>query len=131
MDQLKILVEQYDDDYLGDYDYPWAEEENERLRTMWTLFALQLMELLIGAKRFREAVMTGSKILRNQPYCEEAHFLLLQAYHGMGDFSSMMRHYRETEEMFRLELGIGLQAQIVVWYKEWHSSRSDKAYLSS
>ncbi len=131
VDQLKNLVEQYEGDYLGDYDYPWAEEENERLRNMWTLYALQAMELLIAAKRCREAVMTGSKILRSQPYCEEAHFLLLQAYHGMGDLSSVMRHYRETEEMFRLELGIGLQAQIVEWYNKWFSSRSDKTFLSS
>lgn len=131
LERLKKLVDQYEGDYLGEYDYPWAEEENERLRSMWTLYALHLTELLIARQRYREAAMTGAKVLRSQPYCDEAHLLLLQAYDGIGDLSSVLRHYQEAEKIFRQELGIGMQGKLVEWYKSWLSLRSERAFLSS
>jgi two-component SAPR family response regulator len=130
LERLWKRVEQYEGDYLGEYDYIWAEEENVRLRSLWTLHALRLTEALLSKRRYRDAATIAARILRMQPYCEEAHFFLLQSYDGMGDFASVMKHYQVTEGMFQEELGVGLHERIEQWFKHWFTSRSERTSIS-
>lgn len=125
LERLGRLVEQYEGDYLGEYDYSWAEEETTRLRSLWTLHALRFTEALLSKRCYRYTATIAAKILRMQPYCEEAHFLLLQAYEGMGDFAAVVKHYQDTERMFQEELGVGLHERIGRWFKHWFTSRSE------
>ena len=130
LERLWRRVKQYEGDYLGEYDYLWAEEENVRLRSLWTLHALRLTEALLSKRRHRDAAIIAARILRMQPYCEEAHFFLLQSYDGMGDFASVMKHYQDTEGMFQEELGVGLHERIERWFKHWFTSRSERTSIS-
>lgn len=126
LEQLWRLVEQYEGDYLGEYDYMWAEDEMVRLRSLWTLHALRLTEALLSKRCYRNTATIAAKILRMQPYCEEAHFLLLQSYDGMGDFAGVVKHYQDTERMFQDELGVGLHERIGRWFKHWFTSRNER-----
>jgi len=114
--ELKVLLNRYEGDYLGEYDYVWAENERERLFKLW----LQHMRSLIhyyaneGAS-IEEAIILCERIAARDCYNEEYALLLVELYGRAGKADKACEYYEYLKRIFREELYIDLPESIVEW----------------
>lgn len=115
--EYQRLFELYNGDYLGDCHYGWAENERERLRTIWLHHTAQLAYFYADRGKVVEAVTAYKKLVELQPYYEAGYWGLMKVYYQMGDRTALEACYRELYERVVVELGARLPADIVHWYQ--------------
>jgi two-component SAPR family response regulator len=113
------LIDQYSGDYLGVYDYIWAESERQRLRTIWLHHAMQVAKFYTRNNMLAEAVTVYQRIVQLQPYSEEGNLGLMKIYDRMGQPSLVVMQFRTLQQMLKEELGIGLSENVRSWYEIW------------
>ncbi|OMF96147.1 hypothetical protein BK144_05255 [Paenibacillus sp. FSL R7-0273] len=118
------LFELYIGDYLGDYDYLWAESERQRLRTIWLHHAISIAEFYIACNKPAEAVTVYQRIVAMQPYFEQAHFGLMKVYESIGDRASVESQYNQLSDLLWKELGIEPPGEITKWFRDWKHNNS-------
>lgn len=118
-EQYYQLVESYEGDYLGDYDYMWAENERQRLRTLWLHHAMLAAEFCSHTNRYSNAITIYQRIVHLQPYHEEAHWGLMKSYDHLGERIAVAEQFRKLQQLLHDELGIKPSIPIDEWYKQW------------
>lgn len=113
------LFELYIGDYMADYDFLWAEGERQRLRTIWLHHAMSIGQFYISCNKLAEAVTVYQRIVRMQPYFEQAHFGLMKIYESIGDRAAVESQYSLLSEILLQELGIEPIVEITNWYEAW------------
>ncbi|WNS45186.1 response regulator [Paenibacillus sp. MMS20-IR301] len=113
------LFELYIGDYMGDYDFLWAESERQRLRTIWLHHAMNIGNFYISCNKLAEAVTVYQRIVQMQPYFEQAHFGLMKIYETVGDRPAVESQYNHLSEILLYELGIEPITEITNWYETW------------
>ena len=108
----------YQGDYLGEYDYLWAESERERLRTLWYQHALKLSSVLGSTNLLEPSINVNQRILEFFPYCEEAYWQLMKISESIGDLAAVHRAYKQLSEVLQIELGTQPSEAIRAWYYE-------------
>jgi ATP/maltotriose-dependent transcriptional regulator MalT/DNA-binding SARP family transcriptional activator len=104
---LQKAMELYKGEYLPDTLYEtWAAEESERLSTLFLECADRLAEILVGKKRFGEAVDLCQRILGQDNCWERAYRHLMLAYDGLGDRGQVGRTYQRCVQTLRDELDV-------------------------
>jgi len=114
-------IEQNRGDYLGNFDYMWAEGERQRLRTIWLLHAMEVADFYKAHNRLSSAVTIYQRIVQLQPYSEDGHFRLMQVYEQLGDRNAVEEQFRIATQLFQDELGIGLSDDLRNWYTNYKS----------
>jgi DNA-binding SARP family transcriptional activator len=84
----------------------WREAEQRRWRERESAALRTLAERARAAGRDRELLALGRRLLRLEPWNEEAHRLVMQALAALGRHSEALRQYRLAREALRDELGV-------------------------
>jgi len=114
-----MLMELYRGDFLADHDYPWADIERERLRTLWYQHALSIGLFLQENNRLLEAAAIHLRIQKVYPHSESNYWMLIQLYAKVGDRNAVMQYYRQFVEMLEEEYGEEPSAEMADWYERW------------
>jgi len=113
------LMEMYRGDFLADHDYPWADIERERLRTLWYQHALSVGLYLQESTRLLEAAAVHLRIQKVYPHSESNYWTLIQLYAKIGDRNAVMQAYRQFVEMLEEEYGEEPSEEMAEWYEQW------------
>lgn len=118
------LLDMYRGDYLADHDYPWAEVERERLRTLWYQHALRIGQYLRSKGRLLEAAAVHLQVQKLDPHNESNSWTLIQIYAESGDRAAVELHYRQFVDMLDEAFGTSPSEEMQTWYDQW-LSRND------
>ncbi|MFF2484552.1 response regulator [Paenibacillus sp. NPDC058071] len=112
-------LDRYEGDYLGQYDFLWAESERQRLRAIWYHQAMKLAEYYADSAMNVPALTVYKRITALLPYYEEAHFGLMIIYDRIGDRRAVLEQYRLLCRLFKEELAIPIPKPIEDWMSDW------------
>ena len=109
----------------GSYD-PWVDEQ----RSYYRLQYLQLLESLAGIAKETEdwfkATQLAQRILRDDPFREDIHCLLMRALAGQGNKGGVKEHYESLKRLLADELGVEPSAETQKIYKELAGSAAGR-----
>jgi len=109
----------YRGDYLGDYEYMWAEGEKKRLQEKWVQHADTIVSYYIATKREREAVSLLLRVQQVLPREENLYFKLMECYDLLGDRYSVEKQYEQLVEMLDTELNLEPHRHVKQWFQAW------------
>lgn len=118
-DELEQLLQKYEGDYMGDYDYLWAESERERLRQLWLQHAGKLMDYYYRSQNWTKLLMLGDRMYQVNPYEFELGVHMLEAYSQLGQYDKVKQYYERFERDFFEELELAPPDEMVEWYENW------------
>ncbi|MED4728373.1 response regulator [Aneurinibacillus migulanus] len=108
----------YKGNYLGDYEYIWAEHERQRLRLLWLQHAEKLSTFYIGQKEWQGVIEVNQRIQQLIPDREESYFTLMKLYDSLGDRDGMEHQYWLLSSRLEQEMGVTVSASITAWYEK-------------
>jgi pimeloyl-ACP methyl ester carboxylesterase/DNA-binding SARP family transcriptional activator len=82
----------------------WLYVEQENLRRLFRRAALAYARWAIDGDVARDAVGPLARLVTVDPYCEDAHVLLVQSYDALGDAPQAATAYRRYARLVREEL---------------------------
>ncbi|WP_028551686.1 response regulator [Paenibacillus sp. UNC451MF] len=112
------LVDRYSGDYLADCDYLWAENERQRLRTLWLQQVLLLGDYYTRQGMISEAMRVYHRMQQQYPYYEESYFALMQLYSILNERTAVEEQYKQLTSIMQ-ELDVLPNEKIVIWYEQW------------
>ncbi|HEX6292321.1 MAG TPA: bacterial transcriptional activator domain-containing protein, partial [Herpetosiphonaceae bacterium] len=116
---LSAAVDLYRGDYLSDWLYEeWAQNERERLATVYLEALTTLAELLISRDQPAEAIPWCEMILMRDPCWEAAYVLLMQAYARQGNRRQALATYERCVRNLRAQMDIAPLPQTTQVYEE-------------
>lgn len=105
-DLYRKAIDYYRGDFLNSLDAEWITPHREALHELY-------ISALIGAGHcartrhdFDGAVTLFKRVLKIDPYREEAYRALFTCYAGMGELSNLLRQYNLMSSIFESDLGI-------------------------
>lgn len=121
--KLEELLYQYEGDYMGNYDYLWAESERERLRQLWISNAKDFLQHLYAIKDWSRLLKLGDKMNSFSPYEFEYGIYMMEAYDQLGQYDKLKQFYEKQEQTMLEELDLPLPEDMIHWYEAWLASR--------
>ncbi|OXS57549.1 histidine kinase [Cohnella sp. CIP 111063] len=112
-------LDKYSGDYLGSYEYLWAEHERERLRLLWQHQMKKLGEFYEVRGVADKAVGIHRKIQMRCPDAEDSYFSLMKLYDGLADPAGVEEQYWLLKEKVERELELPVSSEITDWYERW------------
>ncbi len=103
--QLRAAVAVHRGEFLADLSGEWIERRREELNREFVAAARELAALELEWKDPRAAIRPLERLLEREPYDEEAHRLLMRAYHESGDVALALRHYQALVTLLSRDLG--------------------------
>ncbi|MDY7222574.1 response regulator [Halalkalibacterium halodurans] len=113
------LLETYKGDYLAEEAYLWAENERERLRTLYHSTFNKVTTYYLECGYYTDAITLCQRVQTLHPLMETSYFLLMQVYAKMGDNHSVKSQYEKLNHVLEAEYGIHTSDSIENWYNEW------------
>lgn len=106
VEAMRRTIGLYSGELLEGWYQDWCVRERERVRTLY----LGLLEKLLAACEVRgladEALVYGSRILREEPAHEETHRCLMRLWWFKGDRTSALRQFGACRVALQDELGV-------------------------
>jgi DNA-binding SARP family transcriptional activator len=107
----------YRGDFLEELYSEWAEELRSYYRDLY-LEALKDLAAFYGARGDHEQVIRyGQQILQRDPYREDAHCQVMEAYVGMGNRAAAIEQFDRLRKLLRGELGVAPLPATVAKYE--------------
>ncbi|SCW70763.1 Two-component response regulator, SAPR family, consists of REC, wHTH and BTAD domains [Paenibacillus tianmuensis] len=119
MEAHEHVLQLYQEHYLGDYEYLWAEHERERLRLLWLHHARSLSGFYRGQGRIQAAIQVNLRIQELFPDEEESYFILMKLYDALGDRGRVEEQYWLLTLRMERELESTVHTDIASWYQRW------------
>ncbi len=107
----------YRGDFAADLQNAWLRPHREELTRQLLSALRQLAEIELERGDPLAAVPVCERFLRDEPYDENVHRLLLRAYHEAGDQGLVTRHYQALVALLRRELNEEPEAATVHLYE--------------
>lgn len=85
-------------------DYPWCEEERERMFRYFAAASKRSARWNLERNRYQQASEVLHSLIFYDPVDEEAHEMLLRIYQELQDKTSFLMHYEKVKKVFREEL---------------------------
>lgn len=82
------ILLQFEGNYLGYYDYLWAENERERIRQLWLNYMGELSDYYISISNYQAAIELNQFMQQKLSEAEESYQALIRLYHLIGDWTS-------------------------------------------
>lgn len=114
------LLDMYRGDFLADHDYEWAENERNRLMTLWHQHALAIGRYLQEEGRLLEAVAIYLRIRQVFPYSDANYWTIIQLYADIGDRAAVEHYYEQFIAMLEEEYGEVPAEEVQEWYARWN-----------
>lgn len=109
----------YKGNYLGEYDYLWAEAERERLRNLFLNHARKLHLFYMERDLLKQAIKVNEYVQRYMPLEEECYFNLMQIYAYQGHDLAVDDQYHLLENRLQEQLEVEPSEEVVTWYWKW------------
>lgn len=122
--EYEQVLAMYSGDYLGAYDYLWAEYERERLRRLWLQLAKKMSSFYQEAGKLEEAVRVNKRIQQLHPLEEDCYFALMQLYDALGDHAAVEEQYHLLTSRWEQELDSAVNPDITKWFAAWKKGTS-------
>ncbi|WP_405115571.1 response regulator [Paenibacillus sp. FSL K6-1217] len=113
------LLKLYTGDFLGDYDYLWAEGERQRLRNLSLQHATELGDYYTAKDNITKAVSTYQRIVELHPYHEPGYLALMEFYNRLGELSFVQEQYEKLRSLLWRDLKLPPSAKVERWYTNW------------
>lgn len=126
IDILEKTIRLYKGEYLEDNDYCWATNEQARFNKMYINMLMKISDFYIGKRKYSKVVPYLEAILEKDPYIEEIHRKLLNAYINIEDYTNYKKHYKNIANDFKRELGVELSNMTKELYKNGIKKMKDK-----
>lgn len=110
-------VRLYRAEYLEENDYCWAVNEQVRINKKYMSMLTDISEFYISEGKYTRGILYLKLILEKEPYDEEIHRKLLDAYTNIKDYDSFKEHYKNLSSSFKDELGVELSNRTKVMYE--------------
>ncbi len=120
-EEYESALASYTGDYLGDYDYLWAEHERERLRMLWQHQMKRLGQFYEEAKLFEKALEVHRCLQSVYPEQEDNYFSLMKLYDALEHRDGVEEQYGLLVERVEKEQELPISDEIVLWYERWKS----------
>jgi LuxR family maltose regulon positive regulatory protein len=101
----------------GVYD-DWAEERRHFYVEQRSRVLNALAKLSFSEKRWAAAMSFANELLRDDPYREDAHRLVMKIYAGQAKPASVKKHFEELQQLLKKDLGIEPAAETRKLYHE-------------
>ncbi|MCM3271704.1 response regulator [Paenibacillus elgii] len=119
VDAYEHVLNLYKGDYLGKYDYLWAEHERERFRLLWLYHMRKLCEFYEQQKKPKKAIQVHLRIQQLLPDEEGSYFSLMKLYDGIGDRIGVEEQYLLLRTKMERDLEMPVSPDITDWYTRW------------
>ncbi|WP_281888591.1 response regulator [Paenibacillus sp. YYML68] len=116
------LLEQYEGDYLAEYEYGWAQTERRRLREMWLSHAKLIAQYYVSSERLSDAAAHYLRLQSVGPTEESFYHELMLIYDRMGDRRSVEKQYELLGSMLHKELDAEPDEAVQQWFEQWRHS---------
>lgn len=108
--------------YRGDFMHGTYDEWVEEQRTYYREQYLRLLEALAAVAQKTEdwarSLRLAQQILREDPYREDVHCMLMRAHAGLGNRHAVREQYESLRKLLKNELGVEPAAETQKVYKE-------------
>jgi len=118
-DVYERVLESYTGDYLGNYEYLWAEHERERYRLLWLYQMKQLSAFYERQGLPEKAIRINRRLQQICPNVEESYFSLMKLYHKVGNKGGVEEQFWLLKKMMEDELELPIRMEIIRWYEQW------------
>jgi len=108
-------LDQYEGDFLSENGYPWAANEQRRLRDVWYKHALAVLDAWKAAGNRVEWLDRYGKLEEKFPFTEDVYFLAMKYYSEHGDKALAAAKYESLREMLMEEYDIAPSLEIRKW----------------
>ncbi len=115
---LEEAITLYHGDYLIQLDYPWVYSEREHLRRLHLESAIRLGKFYLKHQEHLKMVQLLQPLADLNPLREEIFSLLISAYAGLGDRSTVIRQYQQLKSNLNEDLGLEPAPEITKLYYE-------------
>jgi LuxR family maltose regulon positive regulatory protein len=96
--------------YRGEFMHGCYDEWVEEQRSYYNEQYLHMLEILavaaLGQKEWPRALQLASQILRDDPYREDIHCLVMRTHAAQGNRAAVKEHYETLRALLRKELGV-------------------------
>lgn len=124
VDTYERVLKMYEGEYLGHYEYIWAEHERERLRSLCLYHMKKVNEFYNQQEMPDKAIQINRHIQQMFPDEEESYFSLMKLYHAMGNKIDVEEQYLLLKAKIERELELPISADIAHWYEQWKSQNA-------
>ena len=115
---LESAYELYRGEFMsGVYD-PWAEERRGYYSEQAGRVLAALAKLSVAEKRWADALKFGGEVLREDPYREDMHRLVMKVLAAQGKPAAVKKHFDDLKKLLHEELGIEPSSETKKLYKE-------------
>lgn len=116
------LMNLYAGDYLADFDYLWAENERQRLRTIWLQHAQLLGDFYAEHDMLSEAIHVYHQVQQQYPYYEDSYFSLMRLYERLEERAAVEEQYNRLSIILEEEMDTVPDGKIQMWYQQWREA---------
>ncbi len=108
----------YRGEYMAGVYEDWAEERRHYYAEQFGRVLNALAKLSFAEKRWVAVLKYCGELLKDDPYREDVHRLLLKTYAGQAKPASVKKHFENLQELLKKDLGITPSAETTKLYKE-------------
>jgi LuxR family maltose regulon positive regulatory protein len=105
-EQWRQAIALYQDDYLTDISFEWADQRRRELQRRYLEAIARLAEWEHGRKRYESAQALYEKLVSLDPYRDEAHAAIMDCLAQRGLIRAARAHFRAYEKRLRADLNI-------------------------
>ncbi len=125
------LIELYQNDYLADENYVWANGEQQRLRVLWLKIIEEVADYFVKNKSYKDAINLYLHMQEIHPYIEESYFMLMKLYDKVGDRHLTELQWMKLKEMMMNEYEEQPCTSMEAWYDEWKSENNGIIHMTN
>ncbi len=101
----------------GSYD-DWAEEQRSYYREQYVRLLETLAKAALKAEDWSRSLHYAQRILRDDPFREDVHAMLMRAHAALGNRVAVREQYEELRRLLREELGVEPTGETQRVYRE-------------
>jgi len=99
-------VTNYRGAFLPKVDYEWVIILREQFHRSFISAITELLELLMQEEQYQQVIQYADRAIEEDPCCEEAYRMAMQAFSKLGDRSAISRYYEKCTNALSKELEV-------------------------
>ncbi|WP_152394204.1 response regulator [Paenibacillus guangzhouensis] len=119
VDSHEHVLKMYTGDYLGNYEYLWAEHERERLRMLWLYQIRRVSEFYEQQGLMDKAIRLIQDAQRIKPDEEDYYFLLMKLNHAIDNQVGVEEQFFLLKTRMESDMELPISEEIIRWYEQW------------
>lgn len=109
----------YQEDYLSQYEYPWAEQERKRLRLLFISLGQQLQDYYLMENDIDKAIQVNLNIQKYAGHEDMSYYNLMKIYASQGRSRAVTDQYQLLEQIMQDYWAAPVETRIKKWYQEY------------